>query len=87
MGNTSTDNCIDNTNSLVDDYVNASYINSVLHKKFLIAASAPTKNTVTDFLQMIIENKVTLIIKVCDFKYNNKEQCYKYLGKENKGGL
>ena len=57
-----------NDDGKLTDYVNASYINTVLQKKLIIAASAPNKTTVTDFLQMIIENNITLIMKLCDFK-------------------
>ena len=70
-GNSSVDQGTDN--SVLNDYVNASYIDSTMHKNLLIAASAPTKSIVPHFLQMIIENRVTLIMKVCDFKVNGKE--------------
>ena len=53
----------------------------------MIAASAPTKNTVPHFLQMIIENRVSLIMKVCDFKVHGMEQCAKYLGKNRDQGF
>lgn len=68
------------------DYVNASYINSIMTKGSIIAASAPTQRTVCDFLQMIIENQVSLVMKVCDFKVKGKEQCFKYLGKTKPAG-
>jgi protein tyrosine phosphatase len=62
------------------DYINASYINSILKKGNIIAASAPTEPIVCDFLQMIIENKISLIMKVCDYKVMGREQCFKYCG-------
>ena len=64
-----------------DDYINASWIDSCLRKKLLIAASAPKKNTVCDFLHMIIQNNVKLVMKVCDDKVGRHEQCFKYTGK------
>ena len=57
-----------------------------MKKGSIIAASAPTQRTVCDFLQMIIENQVTLVMKVCDFKVNGREQCFKYLGKTKPSG-
>ena len=30
---------------------------------------------------MIFENNVTLVLMLCEFKVNGKEQCYRYLGK------
>ena len=56
-----------------DDYINASWIDSCLRKKLLIAASAPKKNTVCDFLHMIIQNNVKLVMKVCDDKVGRHE--------------
>jgi len=65
-----------------DDYINASWIDSCLKKKLLIAASAPMKKTVCDFLHMIMENNVKLLMKVCDDKVGRHEQCFKYTGKD-----
>lgn len=47
----------------------------------MIAASAPKRNTAADFLQMIMENNVKLVIKVCEDKVNGREQCFRYTGK------
>ena len=83
MGETSSIEQGTDSNTL-NDYINASYINTVLQNKLIIAASAPIKKTIPDFLQMIMENKVTLIMMMCDFKVSDKEQCAPYLGKEQK---
>ena len=56
-----------------DDYINASWIDSCLKKQLIIAASAPKRNTVADFLQMIMEKNVKLVMKVCQDKVDNKE--------------
>lgn len=64
-----------------ENYINASWVDSCLRKQFIIAASAPLKNTVTDFLHMIMENNVQLVMKVCNDKVGNKEQCFRYTGK------
>ena len=65
-----------------DDYINASWIDSCLKKQLLIAAMAPKENTVTDFLHMLMEHNVKLVLKVCQDKYNTSEQCFRYIGKE-----
>lgn len=33
---------------------------------------------------MIMENNVKLVLKVCQDKYNGKEQCFRYTGKDSK---
>ena len=43
---------------------------------------APKQNNVTDFLHMIMEHNVKLVMKVCQDKYGSSEQCFKYTGKE-----
>ena len=72
------------TDDEFDDYINASWVDSCLKKQLIIAASAPKKNTAADFLHMIMENNVKLVMKVCGDKVNNREQCFKYTGKEEK---
>ena len=42
---------------------------------------APKSSTVCDFLHMLMEHNVKLVIKVCQDKYGNSEQCFKYTGK------
>ena len=55
----------ENTEDSFDDYVNASWIDGCLKKQVLIAASAPKRNTVSDFLHLIMEKNVKLVMKVC----------------------
>ena len=64
-----------------DDYINASWIDSSLKKQLIIAASAPKDKTAADFLHMIMEHNVKLVMKVCDDKVSGREQCYRYTGK------
>jgi len=56
-----------------EDYINASWVDSALRKQLLIAAMAPKKNNVCDFLHMIMEHNVKLVMKVCQDKYSNSE--------------
>lgn len=64
-----------------EDYINASWIDSCTQKRLMIAASAPSKSTVCDFLHMIMEHNVKLVMKVCEDKVQGKQQCFKYTGK------
>mmetsp|Transcript_18730 Transcript_18730/g.17857 ORF Transcript_18730/g.17857 Transcript_18730/m.17857 type:complete len:157 (+) Transcript_18730:391-861(+) len=63
-------------------YINASYINTSINgekgKQALIAAMAPKENTIEDFWQMVIENKVGLISMVCKEQENGKEMSLNY---------
>ena len=52
--------------------------------ELIIAASAPKVTTAADFLHMIMEHNVKLVMKVCEDKVGTKEQCYKYTGKTTK---
>jgi len=72
-----------NSETKFDNYINASYLNSCEQLKLFIAAQAPTEKTTADFLQMIFENNVTLVLMLCEFKVKGKEQCYRYLGKRH----
>ena len=72
-----------NNEESFDDYINASWVDSLLHRQCLIAASAPKQSTVTDWLQMIMEKNVTLIMKVCEDKVSGREQSFRYTGKQN----
>ena len=47
---------------------------------------APTKSTVCDFLHMIMEHNVRLVMKVCQDKQGSAEQCFRYTGKKVKLG-
>jgi protein tyrosine phosphatase len=54
--------------SVTDDlnkYINASWINSATKERAFIAAQAPNVNMIPAFWQMIIEQKVSLIVMIC----------------------
>ena len=54
-----------------DIYVNGSYINVPIKKygeRAFIAASAPVEKSLLNFWEMILQNKVTLIIMLCNIK-------------------
>lgn len=68
----------------VTDYVNACYVNSCLDQNTLIAAMAPTVRAIPMFWQMVFENNVGLIMMLCEFKVNAKQQCEYYFGKPKK---
>ena len=47
-------------------------MNSDLGKKVFIAATAPLQSTAESFWQMILENKVTLVLMLCRDVENDK---------------
>lgn len=62
-------------------YINASYINGLVrhfHSKSLIAAQAPTENSLTRFWKMIWQNKVRLIVMLCPLMGPKQEECMNY---------
>jgi protein tyrosine phosphatase len=61
-------------------YVNGSYINVPIRnygERAFIAASAPVEKSLNNFWEMIFQNKVTLIIMLCNLKEKNIV-CEKY---------
>lgn len=63
-----------------DIYVNGSYINVPIKKygeRAFIAASAPVEKSLPNFWEMIFQNKVTLIIMLCNIK-EKTVVCEKY---------
>jgi len=65
-------------------YVNGSYINIPIRndgEKAFIAASAPVEKSLKNFWEMIFQNKVTLIIMLCNLKEKNVV-CEKYWDEE-----
>jgi len=63
-----------------DIYVNGSYINVPIRgkgEKAFIAASAPVEKSLNNFWEMIFQNKVTLIVMLCNIKEKNIV-CEKY---------
>lgn len=64
-------------------FINASWIN-LPYKNAFIATQAPIKNTIEDFWTMIWENKVNLIIMLCNVIEKNKEKSTRYWDKNIK---
>lgn len=67
-----------------DIYVNGSYINVPIKKygeRAFIAASAPVEKSLPNFWEMIFQNKVTLIIMLCNIK-EKTVVCEKYWDEE-----
>lgn len=67
-------------------YVNGSYINIPIKnggERAFIAASAPVEKSLNNFWEMIYQNKVTLVIMLCNLK-EKKEVCEKYWDEEVK---
>ena len=59
-----------------DDYINASWINEEnngLTEKLLIASQGPLPNTIVHFLQMIVEQKVEVVVMLCLPNETNKQ--------------
>ncbi|KAL3995501.1 Protein-tyrosine phosphatase family protein [Acanthocheilonema viteae] len=61
-----------------EDYINASYV-SVGDDMMLICAQGPMSNTIQDFWLMIVQEDVRVILQLCQFNENGKEQCAEYL--------
>lgn len=65
-------------------YVNGSYINVPIRnhgEKAFIAASAPVEKSLDNFLEMVYQNKVSLIVMLCNLKEKNIV-CEKYWEEE-----
>jgi len=66
-------------------YVNGSYINVPIRnsgERAFIAASAPVEKSLNNFWEMIFQNKVSLIIMLCNLKEKNVV-CEKYWDEDN----
>ena len=60
-------------------YVNASYIMTpYLEGKRIIAAQGPLGNTISNFWKMVKQNKVALVIMLCDLKEQGSVKCANY---------
>lgn len=61
-----------------DDYINASYFNSIDGKAQWISTQGPLKNTIKDFWQMIYEHDSHLIVMLTQEEERGRIQCEKY---------
>jgi tyrosine-protein phosphatase non-receptor type 12/18/22 len=61
------------------DYINASVINSSIDTYYkYIAAQGPTKETCIDFVRMLVQYKVKLVICACNEYEGQKLKCHRY---------
>ncbi|XP_049817273.1 receptor-type tyrosine-protein phosphatase alpha [Aethina tumida] len=60
------------------DYINASYIDGYRVKNEYIATQGAKKDTVYDFLSMILQLKIDYIIMLTNIIENNKKKCEQY---------
>ena len=65
------------------DYINASHIPGIYVPHRFIATQGPSKNTIEEFWQMIIEQKVNEIVMVTNLNEGGKEKCERYFPTES----
>ncbi|CAH0551737.1 unnamed protein product [Brassicogethes aeneus] len=66
-----------------DDYINACYVDGYKCKKAYIATQGPKKNTIYDFLSMVLQENVKYIFMVVKTIENNKKKCEQYWSDSN----
>ncbi len=55
------------------DYINASIVNSSIDSYYkYIAAQGPTKETVVDFVRMLVQHNIKIVICACNEYEGNK---------------
>ncbi|KAI6650359.1 hypothetical protein LOD99_6036 [Oopsacas minuta] len=70
-------------NSVLTSYINASYIPGVYVPHTFIAAQGPKESTVEDFWRMVMEHEVNDIVMVTNLREGGKQKCEKYFATEN----
>ncbi|XP_061170764.1 receptor-type tyrosine-protein phosphatase alpha-like [Saccostrea echinata] len=60
------------------DYINANYIENVLHQRNYIATQGPKPKTIGDFWQMIWQEDVSVIVCLTNLKEGTKNKCAQY---------
>ena len=66
------------SNSINSDYINASMIPGYYTKECFIAAQGPKENTMQDFWQMIVENKIVNVVMVTNLVESGRRKCEAY---------
>ena len=69
---------IQKSNSINSDYINASMIPGYYSKESFIAAQGPKENTMQDFWQIIVENKIVNIVMVTNLVESGRRKCEAY---------
>ncbi|VDM48296.1 unnamed protein product [Toxocara canis] len=74
--------CLDETrvrlNDSLNDYIHANYVKMALMEKRIICTQAPLDLTVYHFYQMIMQERVTYIIMLCNFIESGHKVCTEY---------
>lgn len=61
------------------DYINASFVNSSIDSYYkYLAAQGPTRETCIDFVRMLVQYKVRIVICACNEYEGNKLKCHRY---------
>ncbi|XP_064617191.1 receptor-type tyrosine-protein phosphatase kappa-like [Liolophura sinensis] len=60
------------------DYINASYINGFEKPKTFIASQGPTDLIINDFMRMLWEQNVGIVVMVTNLVENTKKKCNQY---------
>ena len=61
------------------DYINASFVNSSIDTYYkYLAAQGPTRETCIDFVRMLVQYKVKIVICACNEYEGNKLKCHRY---------
>lgn len=60
------------------DYINASFIKGVENSYSYIGAQAPLKSTASDFIRMIWQYNIKVLICACNEYEGNKPKCFRY---------
>ncbi|KAK0418324.1 hypothetical protein QR680_013500 [Steinernema hermaphroditum] len=66
--------CLDCTRIVLhpnSDYIHANYVSSPRYRKRFICTQAPMETTTVDFWRMVVQEKVKIIIMLCDFFEEN----------------
>lgn len=59
------------------DYINASFITNVLDGYYkYIAAQGPTKETIVDFIRMLVQFNIKIVLCACN-EYEGQKVCLK----------
>ncbi|XP_019857512.1 PREDICTED: receptor-type tyrosine-protein phosphatase epsilon-like [Amphimedon queenslandica] len=65
-------------NKKTEDFIHASYINGYQEARSFIVAESPTKLTAANFWSMIVKNKCSVIVMLCDIVEMEVDTCYQY---------
>ncbi|CAJ0587040.1 unnamed protein product, partial [Mesorhabditis spiculigera] len=60
-------------------YIHASWVRVPSHGSAYICAQGPLDSTVDDFWSMMLQEKVRIILQLCDYVEGEKEKCARYL--------